>query len=1048
MQMARCKIARCERGSKGEESCRRSEIQMLYPEAMGHVWRSCRNFTSLCFCRRGAVLCLIFYISGCLFTSLAENLPTKPLKYYALSTWKTDQGLPQNFILAITQTSDGFLWVGTMGGLVRFDGARFVSFPAGGDESNLQERVTGLVPGDDGSLWIGTSAGLTHYEHGRFVAIANQAGSKRFAVDDLVPDHEGGIWLTIHGRLFQANNHVFTSCSLPADGHAGALKAIAEATDRTLWVAGNEGVFALRGGKLFRHYGDAEGLPAANISFVHADARGDVYAGDGHHLFKLEGERFRIVHAPGLGNFVSLLTDHTGALWMASGGLHGISRKVKGKIDSFTAEQGLASNDARVLFEDRSGDIWIGTITGLQRLHNGRFTTYTAANGLPHGKNQYDAVFEDKAHSIWVGSLEDGVGRVRDGRFERFSVGEGLKRGQVRGFMDSEEGIVVAISDYGLFRLNGKRFVPITGIRHGYLTSPISDTAGALWFGVNGNGVFRLAHGSLIHFATAEGLPAASVSSLLLNEHGGVLAATNEGVAEFRDNRFVTIADVPTISMGRDDQRGGLWFGTGDGLVFWKSGQIKRITQAQGLPGNLVLAVTADDADNVWITTANAIAQIDRKQIDAVLTGTESKLWPKRYTQADGLGSRDVLPIGQVNMVRAHDGRIWLATANGLSVAETKSTPAPLAQVFVESIAIDEVPQPAADRIVVPPGRHRLTVTFTSPDLHSPEQLRFRYRLNGWDKEWLDSGSVREISYTGLPPGDYQLGLVAANEDGVWSNADTSIGVHIRPFFYQTKFFITLACLTLLAIVVEITRRRTRHVAEQERMRFQERAAERERIGYQIHDTIIQDLVGTALQLELIGMQIPERSEKTVHLVADLTVRMREIVGKSRNMVSSLHSMATPQYHLLEVLREAAAEFRLGEMPVLKLETKGKQHVIEPLVQDEVYRICREALANAFRHSNATRIDVCAAYMDEAIEISINDNGSGMDEETLRIGRSGHFGLLGMQAHAQRIGATVVIESEPNQGTRVRLTVPTSSRRRWRLVRNIVAAGMRGLVAR
>ncbi|MBB5316046.1 sensor histidine kinase [Tunturibacter empetritectus] len=907
----------------------------------------------------------------------------------------------------------------------------------------MQERVTGLVPGEDGSLWIGTSAGLTHYEHGRFVAIANQAGLKRFPVDDLVPDHEGGLWVANHSRLFKANNHAFTPCLLPVDGHAGGLKAIAEATDRTLWVAGNQGVFALRGGKVSRHYGDAEGLPAANISFVDADARGNVYAGDGHRLFRLEGERFRIVQAPGLGNFVSLLTDHAGALWMASGGLHGISRNVEGTVDSFRMEQGLASNDARILFEDRSGDMWIGTIAGLQRLHNGRFTTYTVADGLPQGQNQYDAVFEDKGYSIWVGSLEDGVGRVHDGRFERFSVREGLKRGQVRGFADSDEGIVVAISDYGLFRLNGKHFVPIAGIPHGYITSPISDTTGALWFGLNGNGVFRLAHGSLRHFTTAEGLPGTRVSSLLLDEQGAVLVATNEGVAQFRGDRFVTIADIPVISIGRDDQRGGLWFGTGDGLVFWKSGHMRRITQAQGLPGNLVLAATTDDADNLWITTANAIAQVDRKQLDAVLTGAENTLWPKRFTQADGLGSRDVLPIGQVDIVRAHDGRIWLATANGLSVAETKTAPAPVAQVFVESIAIDEVLQQTADRIVVPPGRHRLTIIFTSPDLHSPEQLRFRYRLNGWDKDWLDAASVREITYTGLPPGDYQLRVVAANEDGVWSDREASVGVHIRPFFYQTKLFMILACLTLLASVIEITRRRTRYVAEQQRLRFQERAAERERIGYQIHDTIIQDLVGTALQLELIGMQIPENSEKTAYLLADLTARMREMVGKSRNMVSSLHSMATPQYHLLEVLREAAAEFRLGELPVLRLETRGKQPIIKPLVRDEVYRICREALANAFRHSNATRIDVCAAYTDEGIEISISDDGSGMDEETLRIGRSGHFGLSGMQAHAQRIGATVLIDSELNLGTTVRLNVPTPSRRWWHLVRNIVVTGMR-----
>lgn len=978
----------------------------------------------------------------CTYAALAQS-PAKPLKYFALSTWKTDQGLPQNFITAITQTSDGFLWVGTMSGLVRFDGVRFLSFPARAGENNLQDRVTALVAAPDGSLWIGTSAGLTHYQHGEFIAIANQSGVKRFAVEDLAAGSNSGVWVMTHGRLFSSNGLGLTPYPLPVDGQPGGLKQIAQAPDGTLWVAGNEGVFAMRGGKIAHHYKDGEGLPAANISFVDANAQGNVYAGDGHYLFRLEGQGFKIVRSAGRGNFVSVLTDHQGGLWMASGGLHGVTRNLAGKIDSFTMEQGLASDDARVLFEDHAGDIWIGTIAGLQRLHDGRFTTYNATDALPHSQNQYDAVFEDKDHDIWVGSLEDGVGRVHDGRFERFSVAAGLKRGQVRGFADSNEGLVVAISDYGLFRLKGKRFYPIPNIPHGYISSPLADTAGTLWFGINGSGVFRLDHGSLRHFTTADGLPGMRITALSLDEQGRVLVATTDGVARFSGNRFEAIADVLAISLATDHHRGGLWLGTDNGLVLLQSGHTRHITEAQGLPGNFVLAVTTDDADNVWITTANAIARIDRAQIDAVLAGTTNTLWSKRFTQMDGLGSRDVLPIGQVNMERAHDGRIWLATANGLSVADTKDTPSPRAQVSIESIAIDEVPQRVADRIVVPPGRHRLTFTFTSPDLHSPEQLRFRYRLNGWDKEWIDAASTREISYTGLPPGEYQLRIVAANEDGVWSEAETSVEMRIRPFFYQTKLFLFVACLALLGLVIEITRRRTRHVAEQQRLRFQERAAERERIGYEIHDTIIQDLVGTALQLELISMQIPEHPERTAHLVADLTSRMREMVGKSRNMVSSLHSTATPQYHLLEVLREAAAEFRLAELPVLKLHTRGRQPVIEPFIRDEVYRICREAMANAFRHSNATAIDVCAAYTDDGLEVTIVDDGSGMDQETLKTGRSGHFGLSGMQAHAQRIGATVEIESKPGSGTTVRLMVSTAPRRWWHFMRNLAEPDLR-----
>jgi hypothetical protein len=256
------------------------------------------------------------------------------------------------------------------------------------------------------------------------------------------------------------------------------VSAIAEGTDRTLWVASNKNVFALRGGKIVHRYTEADGLFAAGTTILYADSFGSVYAGDGHHLVRFNGTRFESVPSPGLGNFVSLLTDHRGNLWMASGGLHGISRTVGGKADLLTTKDGLASNDARVLFEDNTHDIWIGTIAGLQRLHDGVFTTYTEEDGLPRGENQYDAVFEDKQNDIWVGSLEDGVARGRDGRFERFSVKEGLKRGQVRGFVDTDGGIAVALSDYGLFQLRGKRFAKVPRLPHGYITSPAIDEAG------------------------------------------------------------------------------------------------------------------------------------------------------------------------------------------------------------------------------------------------------------------------------------------------------------------------------------------------------------------------------------------------------------------------------------------------------------------------------------------------------------------------------------------------------------------------------------------
>jgi signal transduction histidine kinase/ligand-binding sensor domain-containing protein len=963
----------------------------------------------------------------------------KPLKHYALSTWRTDQGLPQNFITAIAQTPDGFLWVGTMSGLARFDGLRFVTFPGGEASESLQNRITGLARDRDGSLWIGAASGLIHYANGRFTQIANQRGARRFTVTDMLAGRDGGVWVVTHDGLFYSDGRAFRAVAIEAEGHRAAVSAIAQSTDRTLWVASGMGLLALRGGKIVRRYTESDGLLSAAISILYADDAGNVYAGDGHHLLRFNGTRFEAVAEPGLGNFVSLLTDHDGNLWMASGGLHGISRKAGGATELLTTRNGLASNDARILFEDGANDMWIGTIAGLQRLHDGVFTTYTGDDGLPGGENQYDAVFEDKDNYIWAGSIEDGVARGRDGKFERFSVNEGLKRGQVRGFVDTDGGTAVAVADYGLFRLEGRRFVAVPNLPHGYITSPVNDGAGGVWFAMNGNGVFRLRDGTLTHFTTQDGLPSIAAWSLEPDGQGGVFVGTNEGVARMRSGRFERIAEGAVIAIRRD-RDGGLWLGTTNGLVRVKDGRQTRLTREQGLPGNQILSIDVDDGGNLWIASANAIARLDRGQLERVLGGQESRLWPRIFTQTDGLKSRDVLPIGQVSAYRARDGRIWFATAGGLSVADTKIEPAPPAQAFIESVAVDDAPQASADQIVVPPGRHRLTFTYTAPDLHAPDQLRFRYRLHGWDKSWLDAGTARQVSYTALPPGSYRLEILAANEDGVWSTHPASAGLRIQPFFYQTKTFIVVASLALLILVIDVTRRRTRRLAEGQKLRFQERAAERERIAYQIHDTIIQDMVGTALQLELIDMQIPEHPENARNMLKTLTGRMREMVSKSRNMVSSLHSTATPEYDLLEVLDNAAEEFRLGDTPKLVMETEGMPREIDPLIRDEVYRICREALANAFRHANAETIEVRVVFHKNAIEVTIEDDGDGMDEETRTHGRPGHFGLSGMQAHASRIGATVMIQSDLQDGTRVYLTVPAPRGNWWHAVKSRMTA--------
>jgi signal transduction histidine kinase len=266
---------------------------------------------------------------------------------------------------------------------------------------------------------------------------------------------------------------------------------------------------------------------------------------------------------------------------------------------------------------------------------------------------------------------------------------------------------------------------------------------------------------------------------------------------------------------------------------------------------------------------------------------------------------------------------------------------------------------------------------------------------------------------------------MAINREGLANPAPASVELWLKPFFWQTKLFIVLALLAGIGLVVEITRRQTRARAERLNLRFQERAAERERIASEIHDTVIQDMTGAVLQMELVGFQIADHPQTAAQSLETLSARLRATIGRSRNMVSNLHSTAVPQNSLLEVLKHAEAEFRLGDEPEFRLISEGKPRPVHPLIRDEIYRICREALANAFRHAGARNVEVRVKFEPGILNLEISDDGQGMNEETKLQGRPGHFGLRGMEAHAQRIGASVTIESQDGKGTRIFLRAKT-----------------------
>jgi signal transduction histidine kinase/ligand-binding sensor domain-containing protein len=953
---------------------------------------------------------------------IANSVP--PLRGDVLSTWTTDQGLPQNFITSLAQTPDGFLWVGTLTGLVRFDGLSFRNFNKDGPPE-MQDRISALVGDNAGGLWIAAHGGLFHYRSGHFTHISFQ-GNMHYEIDALAPSRrDGGLWVYWDGKLARTIGDRLEIEALPLP----AVKTpsdMEETLDGTLWITDGENIFAISpssGGMRRFHLQGAQ--------MLYADRFGDMFAGDRHHLFRFDGQKFQQVKNPGLTNFVSVMMDSHRRLWMASGGLHGLTRKSGDTIENLTVADGLASNDARTLLEDRNGDIWIGTISGLQRLHHGIFTTYAPQAVAADHSAQPDAIFEQKNGAIWVGTVEDGVLRFKDGRWRRFGTAEGLSRGQARGCFEDGDMPAIAISDYGIFEWNGKHFVKIPSIPHGYIDTPVTAGDGSVWLNVLQKGLFVMRHRQVQPVGAMQGLSSSPVWSVGADPQGAPWVGTATALQRWDGQRFQNVLTSPAPVLTVAWLPGRMAIGTLHGLILRRDGGAMRtLTQDDGLPGNTVLDVIADGQENLWIATTRAITLLRRSQWMDYMEGRSNRIEPAIFTKDDGLKGSNVLPLNIVTAMRTADGRIWFATSNGVSAVDPHLSPEPVARAAMDAVIVDEQQRPVAD-LSVAPGRHRITFRYTSPATIAPEQTRFRYRLLGWDEHWVDAGTAREVSYTGLTPGSYTFQVTAANRESAGDPQPASLHMSLRPFFWQTKWFLAAVIVFVAAVIVEVTRRRTRVLAERLSLRFQERVAERERIAYQIHDTVIQDLIGATLKLELLGFQIADQPETAGHSIEALAGKMRKIIERSRNMLSNLHATAVIQYDLAEVLRHAEAEFRQSDIPGFKLTSEGEARPVHPLVRDEVYRICRETLANAFRHSNAQHVAVCVRFLPHLLEVEITDDGEGMSEETRVHGRPGHFGLRGMQAHAQRIGAKLDIVSSPGSGTTVTLRVATEQWKKW-----------------
>ncbi len=752
--------------------------------------------------------------------------PSRAVTQYRYQSWNTRDGLPQSSVEAVVQTRDGYLWLGTQEGLARFDGVAFTVF----DRSNTRElrhnRVVALHEDSSSNLWIGTQGGgLTRLRAGVFETFAARDGLPSDRVTELASDGSGRLWVgTDEGLVAWENEHAVGSVLLAGE----AVRALECARDGSVWVGTRRGLYRAAG---LGASVAAVAIPGeGTVSALWLDDDGSVWAGRTRGVVRWRGgETSLLGPAAGLHglNVVAIRRDRQGSLWVGSEG-GGLARLRGRRFESFTSHEGLANDLVLRILEGREGHLWIGMQDGgLARLSDSRFLTWTTREGL--AGDVVWPVFGDREGALWVGTSTGGISRMRNGEIRGFTTRDGLASNSIQAFAQDASGALwIGTRGGGLQRYADGHFTRFTtrdGLPGDSVKAVLADRDGSLWVGTRDNGLARRKSGRFASFGPADGFTSDSVHTLLQDRFGAVWIGTDgQGLVRYSGGRFSSYttrdglsADIVNCLL--EDEDGTLWIGTyGGGLNRLRGGRLTAYTSAQGLFDDAIFSILDDGAGSLWMSCNKGIFKVARKDLEALDRGELTSLRPTAYGVEDGMRNRECNGANHPSGWRDATGRLFFPTVEGLVEIDPKRLGAnPLSPpVVIEKLVVDGRPVMPRDGLVFRPGSESFEIQYAGLSFGVPERVRFRYRLEGLDRDWLDVGTRRSAYFTRIPPGEYRFRVAAANEDGVWNEEGASLSFRLRPHFYRTSWFTGVAALGAVGMIAGGYRLRERRQRRRE----------------------------------------------------------------------------------------------------------------------------------------------------------------------------------------------------------------------------------------
>jgi ligand-binding sensor domain-containing protein len=955
-------------------------------------------------------------LGGAILRASAASTPGD----WVVDAWPTDAGLPHQTITAIRQTQDGYLWVGTLNGLARFDGVRFTTFRVADSVGLRSNRILCLWEDAAGGLWVGTDGGdLVVYQNGWFNALLSEEG-------------------------------------LSAD----TVLCLGEGPAGELWAGTDSGLNRWHTGQLTTFY-KTDGLPDDRVDAISFSRSSRSLFSTPKGLGKFSQETLTPFEVPlppfARTNLHCLHEDRAGWLWLGGeAGLYGLP-------DAASAPPFQVSTEpVRCLIERRDGSLWFGTRTGnLYRLARAR---ETPPELIWQTTNALTALCEDVEGNVWLGTAHDGLRRLKRRQLRLVPPPEIAGGLGVPCYIETPEGALRLVAgNHRVYQVEGGVFVPL-------ITLPLPEgvtiqtacltAAGDYWIGTLRDGLFHYDGQTLRQYSERNGLSDSAIEVLYAEDDGGLwLGTRNGGLNHFKDGnveRFNTpwgFYGSHAVALARDSQ-GNLWIGTtGDGLFQLRDGRFTAFTEQEGLPANLVrvvhvaldgsvwvgtakglcrikdgqltvfvsgselaneaiLQLQTDLEANLWIGTGHSILRVSREQLEAQATGHSPFLDVVPYGKEDGLPGVQCVPL--IPSRRWPPGRdtVWFATTKGLVIAERGARPwnRQPPRVELEAVWVDNVAVPFHDGVRVPPGRGGLRFDYTALSLTAPGKVHFRCQLAGYDRAWSEPSTARHTRYPKVPPGRYLFRVKASNNDGIWNETGATVAVTVAAFWWETLWFRMAAGLAVVGILIGLYRLRQARRQEIERLRV--------RIAGDLHDDIGSSLWSITLLSRLLAKhgRLPPEERQDVE-------EIHRIATQTANSIRDIIWLINPAFDTVQdwLLRtkDFAATVLRGVDYRLQYEGVNLSRKLPFDFRHHLFLLVKEALTNIARHARARVVEVHLEEDAGHWQLTIRDDGAGFDPAAA----TGGSGLRNMRTRAARIGAQLDIQSQPGQGTTLRLRV-------------------------